>query len=242
VKVIADPDRYTAGKWAEEKFGVDIHILDDAFQYLELERDVNLLVLDAQDPFGGEQPLPLGRLREPLSEMARADAIIVTGADRPFDQTELEAKIHEMAGDKPIFYAYRDLTGLSDPLTGATARPQQLIDRAIGLVCAIGRPDRFYDDVSHFRAKIHYTRAFPDHHFFSQREIDQVFAQARSAGAEWLLTTEKDWVRMERLALPSEPPLWVAQSEFKIVDEARLLSFLVRHIEGEAIPMPPPPR
>jgi len=241
VRVIADRDRFAAGSWAEETFGVDIHILDDAFQYLELERDVNVLVLDAADPFGNEQPLPLGRLREPLSEMTRADAFIVTRADRPFDQSDLEAQIQGLAGKKPIFYAYQNVVELLNPLTASTTPPQRLIDQPVALLCAIGRPDRFVEDVRHFRARIVFQRVYPDHYRFSQKEINDFFVRARAAGATWVLTTEKDWVRLERLTLPSTPSLWVVQLSQKIVDEARLMSFLVRTVEGESLP-PPPPR
>jgi tetraacyldisaccharide 4'-kinase len=239
VVIIAEPDRYSAGKWAEREFGVDLHLLDDAFQYLELERDVNFLVVDARDPFGGERPLPAGRLREPLSEIARAGAIIVTGSDHPFDQMDLEAKIQALAGQKPIFYAYRDLIALRNPLTGDTAPPQRLINQFVSAVCAIGQPEHFFEDVRHFQANIVHQRVFPDHHQFSQKEIQATFAQARAAGARWLLTTEKDWVRMERLTLPSEPALWVAQSELRILEEAKLLSFLLQSIEGETLSPPP---
>jgi tetraacyldisaccharide 4'-kinase len=187
--------------------------------------------LDALDAFGGEQPLPLGGLREPLTELARADAFIVTRSDRPFDPTELEAKLDALAGEKPIFYAYHDLTNLLHPPTHTTVPPQRLIDRPVALVCAIARPDRFVDDVKHFRARITFQRVFPDHHRFSQKDIREVFAQARAAGAAWILTTEKDWMRLKRLTIPPEPLLWVVQSRLQFVDEARFLSFLVRAIK-----------
>ncbi len=241
VVIIADADRHAAGQWSEETFDIDIHILDDAFQYLELERDINLLLLDALDPFAGQQPLPLGRLREPISEIARADAIIITGADRHFDQAALEATLEGVAGRKPIFYAYREMTGLRNPMTTDHKPPQYLIDQPIGMFCAIGRPDRFLEDLRHFRANIVYHQAFPDHHRYAQHEIERVFAAAHLAGAEGVVTTEKDWMRLTPLCLPATPPLWVVQSELRVADHTRLLSYLIRQLEKEGPNSPLPP-
>jgi tetraacyldisaccharide 4'-kinase len=233
VVVIADQNRYSAGLWAEETFGIEVHILDDGFQYLKLDRDMNILLIDALDPFAGEQPLPLGRLREPLSEMARADAIIVTGADRQFSQSELEAQIYTLAGKKPLFYAYRDFVGLLTPQTGKIDKMQQLIDKPVAVICGIGNPSRFIADLNHFCADIVYTMQYPDHHWFKEKEIRQVFSEAARLGAEKIITTEKDWHRLECLQLPSTPSLCVAQTEIRIVEEAKLLNFLLRSIQDK---------
>ncbi|RMG50492.1 MAG: tetraacyldisaccharide 4'-kinase [Acidobacteria bacterium] len=238
VIIVADAHRYEAGRWVEQRYAPDVIILDDGFQHLALERHLDLLVIDALDPFGGEHPLPLGRLREPLSEMTRTSAIVITHADRPFDQSGLTMSIQALAGDKPVFYAYREATGLLNPRSEERVPPQRLERRRIAVFCAIGQPMRFVEDVSHFGARVVAHRAFPDHHFFSQDDLHRVYARARRAGAEWILTTEKDWMRLRSLDLPSDPPLWVVQSELRLIDEARFMSFILRKVMEETAKPP----
>jgi tetraacyldisaccharide 4'-kinase len=232
VPVIADPDRYAAGQWAQERFGCQVFVLDDAFQHLRLERDLNILVIDALNPFGGEQPLPLGLLREPLSEIARAHAIVLTRTDRPFDQIEIEAKLKSLAGDIPIFYAYHDLTSLKSPLSGQRLPPQIMDGRPVATFCGIGNPKAFFDDLQHFGAQLVFQQVFPDHHRYSQKELDQLALTARRQGAYLLVTTEKDWVRLQKLEVSPEPPLYVAQIRPQVVDEALFKSFLLKTVES----------
>ncbi|MCS6805364.1 MAG: tetraacyldisaccharide 4'-kinase [Acidobacteriota bacterium] len=233
VIVIADPDRYNAGLWAEATFATDVHILDDGFQYLRLQRDVNILLIDALDPLTTAQPLPLGRLREPLSEMARADIIIVTNADQHFDQTELEIQIRSLAGDKPLFYAYRDLVGLLAPQTGQTYKMQRLTGAPIAVICGIGNPHQFVSNLAHFAPSIVYQRHFPDHHWFTRKELQHMFAEATDRGAQFIITTEKDWLRIENLPLPCTPPLLVALSELRITEQARLFSLILQAMHAK---------
>lgn len=228
VIVIADRDRYNAGLWAETTFATDVNILDDGFQYLRLQRDVNILLINALDPLTTAQPLPLGQLREPLSEIARADVIIVTNADQHFDQIELESQIRSLAGDKPLFYAYRELVGLLAPQTGQTYNMQRLTATPIAVVCGIGNPDQFVSDLIHFAPILVYKQHFPDHHWFRPKELQQIYAEATRQGAQFIITTEKDWVRLENLPHPATPPLLVALSEFRIVEQARLFSLLLQ--------------
>src|ERR1041385_3117807 len=122
VHVIVDADRYEAGRWAERELNPDVFILDDGFQNLRLARDLNLLVIGATDPCGGTEMVPLGRLREPLHGVRRATAVVVTRADRAFDDTMIHRVVHGVcAQGTPIYYAYHDITGLR-PLEGGDAR------------------------------------------------------------------------------------------------------------------------
>ncbi|GBC76731.1 Tetraacyldisaccharide 4'-kinase [bacterium HR08] len=222
--------RYAVARHLEEHFQPDVHVLDDAFQHLALERDLNLLLIDALDPFGDDELLPLGRLREPVSEMARASAIIVTRADHPFDHLALEARVRALAGPIPIFYSYHEIVELHAPLTGDRLPPQKLYGRAIGAFCAVGNPQLFQRDLAHYRARIVLFRAFRDHHWYTRRDLARLFQEAEQAEAEWLVTTEKDWMRMESLALPERPPLYVARIEARVEDAEVFRSFLLRHL------------
>lgn len=103
VKIIVGADRYANGRFAETTYGCDVFVLDDGFQHLQLARDLNILVLDATDPFGNGDLLPFGRLREPLYALRRADAIVVTRTDRTFDQEHLLSVLAACEVTAPVF-------------------------------------------------------------------------------------------------------------------------------------------
>ncbi len=226
--------RYAVARHLEERFQPDVHVLDDAFQHLALERDLDLLVIDALDPFGDEALLPLGRLREPLSEIARASAIIITRADHPFDHLALEARLRELAGPIPIFYSYHEIVELFAPGIGDAFSPQKLYGRTIGAFCAVGNPQLFERDLAHYRARIVFFRSFRDHHWYTPRDMRRLFREAEAAGAEFLVTTEKDWVRLESLSLPETPPLYVARIKARLEDAEAFRAFLLRHLRAQA--------
>src|SRR6202040_1991516 len=91
IPIVIDKNRYEAGRWAERELGSDVLVLDDGYQHMQLSRDLNILLIGAPAPFGGFDLPPFGRLREPLYGVKRADAVIVTRADRPFDQAQIQA-------------------------------------------------------------------------------------------------------------------------------------------------------
>lgn len=231
VPVIADPNRVAAGQWAHERFHCQVFVLDDGFQYLQLERDLNLLVIDALDPFGDEEPIPLGRLREPLNEIARADAIVVTRSDHPFDQTDLETRLRSLAGNIPIFYAYHDLTTLINPRSNQSLPPLVIAERPIAAFCGVGNPRVFLDDLRHLGARLVLRHLFPDHHPYSQKELDEVCRLAHQEGAHYLITTEKDWVHLQGLQIPSTPPLLVAHIDPRIINDGEFKSLILRALE-----------
>src|SRR5262249_60810899 len=112
-RVVVDRDRYAAGKWLEERAPVSVFILDDGYQHLRLARDLNLLLIDASEPTDQAKMIPFGRLREPITAMRRADAVVVTRSDQPFDRRALENVIRRFArADTPVFYAHHKVTEL----------------------------------------------------------------------------------------------------------------------------------
>ncbi len=226
--------RYAVARQIEERFRPDVHVLDDGFQHLALERDLDLVLIDARDPFGDDALFPLGRLREPLSEITRASAIIITRADHPFAYPALEARLRDLAGSIPIFYSYHELVELFAPCSGHRLAPQKLYGRTIGAFCAVGDPELFKSDLAHYRARIAFFRSFRDHHWYTERELARLFREAEIAGVEFLVTTEKDWMRLEPLALPAAPPLYVARIEARLEDAEAFKTFLLRHLHASA--------
>ncbi|HVF91280.1 MAG TPA: tetraacyldisaccharide 4'-kinase [Blastocatellia bacterium] len=230
VPVIVDKDRRAGGAWAERECSSNVLILDDGYQHLKLARNLNILLLDATDPFGGFEMVPFGRLREPLYGLKRADAVIVTRADRPFDQGQLNAIIRHSCGGKiPILYFSSSIKSLRHLKTGEVYESNQFVGWNSVAMCGIGNPRAFSDDLLQIGMNVSDESFFPDHHAFTQEDLDRVTERARGVGADCIVTTEKDAIRLEGLE-PGEVPLYAAQSELQSDDEVRLKSLLLRTI------------
>lgn len=228
IPIVINKDRYEGGRWAADKLGAEILVLDDAYQHLALARDLNILLIDATDPFGGFEMVPFGRLREPLYGIKRADAVIITRADRPFDQAQTNAIIRHFCPDKvPVMHVYSVIAGLRHIATGEKYETNQFAGWNAALMCGIGNPEAFAADVLQIGINIVSENFFPDHYAFTQEDLERVTNEARSAGADLIITTEKDAVRLEGLK-QGEVPLYSAELEIQSDDEVRLKSLLLR--------------
>lgn len=207
--VLVCPDRYQAGRQAEDRFGVTVHLLDDGFQHLQLARDVDLLMLDERDL--SDRVLPGGRLREPLSSAAAADAVIlVSGAGTAGD-------VSDVARTLGVEHGFRMTRRIGAPRLIAPAdRAGEPVEPGtpVFALAGIARPERFFSDLRAAGWTVTGVRAFRDHHPFSGNDLERVAAEARASGAAAILTTGKDAVRLRALDLPAvalaEVPLTAA--------------------------------
>jgi tetraacyldisaccharide 4'-kinase len=230
IPIIVDKDRYKAGRWVESEFEAEVLVLDDGYQHLALARDLNILLIDATDPLGGFEMLPFGRLREPLYGLKRADAIIITRADRPFDQGQTQAIIKYYCGDKvPVMYFYWTITKLRHLATGEAYDSKDLAGWNVAVACGIGNPQAFAEDILQIGINIVSENFFADHHPFAQEDLDRVTRDAQDAGADAIVTTEKDAVRLEALT-HGDVPIYAARLEIQSDDEVRLKSLLLRTV------------
>jgi tetraacyldisaccharide 4'-kinase len=181
VSVLVSPDRYLAGHVAERHLASTVHVLDDGFQHLQLERDVDIVIV-GRDDIAHPVTLPGGRLREALDTLIAADAIVT--ADDEVQVDGVEAHI-------PVFGSRRALGRLEGVGPGAR----------VLAVAGIAAPERFFDGLRASGCTVAGTLAFRDHHPYSRRDVERIFAAARAAGADAVLTTEKDFVRL----LPHRP-------------------------------------
>jgi len=204
VVVLVDKDRVKAGAYAVKKFGVDTLILDDGFQYLKLKDHLQLLLIDKSNPFGNGRLLPRGILREPISHMRRASYVFLTKSDGN-PNPELEARIRRYKPDVELIECEHRPRYLK-ALQGEEQRPlESLKGDPVACFSAIAMPESFESFVEKFGADIVLRKRYLDHHWFSRRELDAVFREAREAGARYLVTTEKDAVRIDpdyALAMP----------------------------------------
>jgi tetraacyldisaccharide 4'-kinase len=184
IPVLVSASRYLSGRLAEAKLGASVHLLDDGFQHLELGRDVDLLVIDERDL--NDRLLPAGRLREPLTMAAGADAALVNAAD-----DSGAGRIGRALGLSTCFRVERKL-GMPCLIAGAGV--VATADRVLA-VAGIAHPERFFADLAAAGWNVVGTSTFPDHHQFTSRDVERLTAAARAADAI-IMTTEKDAVRL----------------------------------------------
>jgi tetraacyldisaccharide 4'-kinase len=204
VPVVVDADRLRGGIEAIAR-GADLLVLDDGFQHLRLERDLDLVLIDAGDPWGGGRLPPLGRLREPPSGLRRADAVLVTklGPDPATALEALRLEVERIAPGMPVLGARLAATMVRRP--DGSAGPETLAGARVVALAGIGRPEAFAELLTECGAEVVETRWFADHHRFSGAEVAAVEARAAELGAV-VATTAKDAVK-----LPADAAVWVVE-------------------------------
>lgn len=237
--IVADTDRLSAGRWAVEKFGVTVFVLDDGFQHRRVERDLDIVCIDATDPCGGGRILPAGRLRESFDGLKRADAIVITRSDLVDDVSAIEERLRSRNTSAPIFRASTRISGLVslEDFHAKTQRTQRgdknndqvrsLVSAKCGAFCAVGNSDAFFKTVERYlgdEGRVVSRKAFADHHSYTQADIDGIGKAAKESGAEFLITTAKDAVKLR--GLDFSIPCFVADAE-TVVDEPEAFHRLV---------------
>lgn len=196
VPVLVAPDRLRSGQLAEAQMRATVHILDDGFQHVTLARDIDLLVVHEDDL--ADRVLPEGRLREPLSAAAAADAVLVTAtSSSPDDQARAMTAIQAALDVRDVFAVRRWLAPVHMFSSKNAVEPA-----AIGPVLAvagIARPERLFTDLSAAGWRVAGVLTFPDHHRFQAVDIARIAAAANDAHTHVIVTTEKDAVRLEPL-------------------------------------------
>jgi tetraacyldisaccharide 4'-kinase len=220
VVVLVDKDRVKAGTYAIKRFGCDTLVLDDGFQYLPLKGSLNLLLVDKTNPFGNGHLLPRGILREPIKHLRRAHYVFLTKSDGRRDP-EIEALIAKHHPEVDLIecahrpqYLHRFGVAVED------ARERQplgyLKGRRVGAFCGIAAPESFEKFLRDLGADLRFCRRFLDHYRFGTEDLEGIFVEALQRGVEFLVTTEKDAVRLpETLVCPL--PLYHLRLEIDII-------------------------
>jgi tetraacyldisaccharide 4'-kinase len=211
-----------------EQIGVDVLLMDDGFQHLQLARDLNILLLDASQPLTNESLLPAGRLREPLSEMGRADLLVFTRTETSPGAKDAIAKLN----DYPVFSAATKLLGFRRlGLDNSLVPAEQLGVGPFFSFCGIGNPQSFFEDLKNWGLSNADTRIFPDHHRYSAADTVEIQTAARSVGAHALLTTEKDAQNLTGVEL-RDLPAFVAVIELQIAKEEAFLDAIQKRVNA----------
>lgn len=229
------PDRHLMGERIlrmETPQPPDVFLLDDGFQHLRLARDLDIVVLDATNPFGGDAALPAGLLREPVAALGRADVVVLTrtGSGTPPAVTERLQRYNRRA---PVFRAQTRLEGVYDAATHRTANLYALKQQKVFAYCGIGNPEAFWEDVRRWGFELVGTLAFPDHHRYAIGDFQAIIARADRAGARALLTTEKDMINLT-VVPPSLPPTFYCRIELELEDEAGFAAVVAERLAAPA--------
>jgi tetraacyldisaccharide 4'-kinase len=177
--VVADADRVAAAKWALGKFPITVFILDDGFQHRRAKRDLDIVCVDATTS------LDKVLLREPITNLRRANAIVITRTDLVADASLTAERLARLAPEASIFLSK---SVLNEDLE--TAQPAFAF-------CAVGNPESFFELLRRAGYELKGTATFPDHHVYTQRDATNLANRARTAGATVLLTTAKDGVKLD---------------------------------------------
>jgi tetraacyldisaccharide 4'-kinase len=189
-------DRFEAGQMLHRKFGCDAMILDDGFQHVRLARDLDILLIDGLNPFGGGEVFPLGRLREPLEGLARAQVILITRCEASDLAPAIEREVRRWNSKAPIFRARVEPQWWFAHRTGRCQRAAELPFGRVGMFCGLGNPRTFRSTLKGLGIEVVGSVEFEDHHRYRPRELRHITAQFCHQGAEALVTTEKDAINL----------------------------------------------
>lgn len=205
VPVVIGENRYHAGLFAEQRFRPQLHLLDDGFQHRALARDFDIALLTGVDLH--DRLLPAGRLREPQSALARADVVAVSNA----------IPSSSIPSSRPSWWLRR-----------RTIPPEPAPAKLI-VVCGIARPNAFLEDLASAGVAIADKLAFPDHHNYTQHDIEQLLQLRDAKAAEGFITTEKDFINLGSLAAALRP-LAIAKVEMKLEDADQCITGMLETV------------
>ena len=217
--------RFEKGRELEKK-GINCFVLDDGFQHLQLARDLDIVMIDAANPFGGGRALPSGRLREPVSALRRADIVVIHRTAERVPAIEAVIRRYSSA---PIYLSRTKLLGWRS-YRGDEGRALPEAGRKHFAFCGIGNPSAFFTDLENWGIIIAGHEAFRDHHRYTQQDISDLGAKARASGAAALVCTEKDTYDLPD-ALTMSLPVFFCKIGLQFNDEEGLWRSVVEAIE-----------
>ena len=231
VLVVVGERRAEAARRAAD-LGADLFLLDDGFQHLAVRRDVDLLLLDSRDPFGGGRFPPRGRLREPVSALRRADAIVFTRVNRSAPEASALSEIARFHPDVPIFHARIRPASLRDEAGGVVEKSAVSERRGVA-VCGIADGRDFSAALRELSLSPEEVLEFRDHQRYGERQLARIRRAVERAGASWIVTTDKD---AAKLAGRTAVPLLTVRLSVE-VEEPGFFAFLTERLKAGA-PIP----
>ncbi len=236
VKVIVNPDRVAGAAEAIGRFGAKVLIMDDGFQHRRLARDLDIVAVDATQPFGYGKLLPAGLLREPLSSLKRAQAAVITRCNQVID-AELDGLEKKLLAINPKMVIARSI---HDPVCAKSADGrqisiEQLKGKKVFAFCGIANPEAFLGTLSALGCKLVGSEVYDDHYQYTDRSLADIHGQAGRLGADLILTTQKDWAKIVGLTTGRKgAPLAYLSIEIKfIAGQDQLTSLIEDRLAGK---------
>ena len=263
-EVIVNPDRLAGAAEAINKYAAKVLIMDDGFQHRRLARDLDIVAIDATQPFGYGMMLPAGLLREPVASLMRAGAVVITKCDQIADAEldELERKLRATNPDMLIAKSIHAAVSLK--YQGASVIPakagiqknnkkmdsclrrndniEQLKGKKVFSFCGIGNPAAFLNTIKDLGAELAGSIVFDDHYHYTDTCLTDITEQAKEIGADIILTTEKDWTKIisklesRNWASQSYPSFAYLAIEIKFLTGEEKLTALIKETLAGKIP------
>jgi tetraacyldisaccharide 4'-kinase len=220
-------DRWWTGSLLEEMYHPGVFLLDDGFQHWRLARDLDIVLIDALNPFAGGAVFPLAGLREPLNALRRADAFVITRTVAEREYRGLRNQLQALNARAPIFRAVVEPLYWVNERTGQPGHPPE---GPLAAFCGLANPASFWETLKALGIQPVFTWTFGDHHGYQWTELQRLAAQARVHSSSVLLTTEKDAANLPERAgeilMDASVELYWLKIGIQIDDEAGLMSLI----------------
>ncbi len=202
VPIIKCADRYAGGMFALASLGPGVRlpllfILDDGFQHWRLEREADVVLVDGMNPYGNRRMLPSGPLRGPLDELRRAHLLVITKTHNE----EVRQDLERINPDAPVYFSRYRVRGVRNA-RGEAISIEMLTGKRVYAFCGIARPESFIRTVESLGAQVCGVRTYRDHHRYTESDCLHLRRQGREAECDFLITTEKDRVKLGGIPLP----------------------------------------
>jgi tetraacyldisaccharide 4'-kinase len=235
--VVVNPDRVAGATEATCSHNAQALVMDDGFQHRRLARDLDIVAIDATQPFGYGKVLPAGLLREPVTGLRRAHAAVLTRCDQvsPEAMAEIEDKIRRVNPGLVLARSIHVPVGVKTG-DGAEIGLDWLGGKRLFAFCGIGNPQSFFHTVERLGGTLVGSRSYDDHYRYAAGDLDEIRQEAATKGASLILTTQKDWTKIARLAgVQSSPPVAYLAVELQITAGVQGLTALIDRVLGSTI-------
>ena len=235
-KVIVNPDRAASAVEAIGKFAAKALVMDDGFQHRRLARNLDIITMDATLPFGYDKIFPAGLLREPITSLKRAHAVVLTRCDQ-ITASKLDQIEHKLQTINPGMIIARSVHAFVCAKTpdNIDIDTEYFNGKKTFAFCGIGNPDAFFNTLKITGAELTGSKIYNDHHSYTQACLSDIYTNARQAEADIILTTQKDWTKIRHLTLAKKDiPLAYLLVEIKfLAGEDKLRSLIIDTLAGK---------
>lgn len=232
VPVVVGKDRRATGRLACETFRPDVIVLDDGLQYWQLHRDLDIIVIDAERPFGSGRVMPMGDLREPPGAIRRAGVVLINAPPAIGDAAwqRLLETVRSMTS-ATLLRCCRKPESLIRADTGEVLPLDRVSGRRVLAFCGIGRPPGFVEMLISLGARLEDTIVFGDHHAYGPSDVETVRRRLGETGADALVTTEKDLTRLAPGVFGKD--LFALRVKLEIEESSRFADYVAGIVDGK---------